>query len=94
VDNLAIYCKNFVHLLNSLDDNLEPEDVEIKARVRCLNHRPFIFTVTVRSDYVIKVAFRMIFDPKIYWFGQHIAINGKSHHILEISKFSANRVYL
>jgi hypothetical protein len=51
VDILVTYFKNFdVYLLSALDDNLEPEDVEIKARVRRLNHRPFIFTVTVTSD--------------------------------------------
>jgi hypothetical protein len=94
VDNLVTYCKNFdVHLLNALDDNLEPEDVEIKVRVGRLNHRPFIFTVTVKSDYGAKVAIRMILGPKIYWFGQHMAINRKSHYFIEICKFSAKSVY-
>jgi hypothetical protein len=52
VANLVTYFKNFdVHLISALDDNLESEDVEIKARMRRLNHRLFIFTVTVTSDY-------------------------------------------
>jgi hypothetical protein len=95
VDNLVTNLKNFdVHLLNALDDNLELVDLQIKARVRRLNHIPFIFTVTVKSDYGANVAFRMIFGHKIDWFGQHTDINGEGHYIVEIHKLFAKDLYL
>jgi hypothetical protein len=90
VDELITYFEDFdIDLLNALDDTQELEDVEIKARVRRLNHRPFTFRITVNSDHEAMAAVRIMLGPKMDWFGQEIPINDKRLYIIEIDKFVA-----
>jgi hypothetical protein len=90
VDALVTYFEDFdIDLLNALDDTPELEDVEIKARVRRLNHRPFTFSITVNSNQEHTTAVRIFLGPKFDWFGQEIPINEKRLYIIELDKFVA-----
>lgn len=90
VDGLVTYFEDFdIDLLNALDDTLELEDVEIKARVRRLNHRPFTFSITVNSNDEAMAAVRIFLGPKLDWFGQEIPINEKRLYVIELDKFVA-----
>jgi hypothetical protein len=92
VDELVTYFEDFdIDLLNALDDSQELEDVEIKACVRRLNHRPFAVSITVKSDHEATAAVRILLGPKVDWFGQEITINEKRPYIVEIDKFTAKR---
>ncbi|WP_411017918.1 hypothetical protein, partial [Salmonella sp. s39606] len=90
VDPLETFFEYFdVDLLNALDDTEELPDVSIHARVRRLNHKPFVFSVKVNSDAERLVTVRVFLGPKYDWFGQEIPINDKRHYIVEIDKFVA-----
>lgn len=90
VDDLVTYFEDFdIDLLNALDDTLELKDVEIKARVRRLNHRPFSFSITVNSNQEQMTAVRIFLGPKSDWFGQEIPINEKRLYVIELDKFVA-----
>ena len=90
VDELVTYFEDFdIDLLNALDDTQELEDVEIKARVRRLNHKPFAFHITVDSEQDATAAVRVFLGPKYDWFGQEIPINEKRLYMIEIDKFVA-----
>nr|CAR85697.1 hemocyanin subunit type 1 precursor [Cryptotermes secundus] len=90
VDDLVTYFEDFdIDLLNALDDTLELKDVEIKARVRRLNHRPFTFSITVNSNQEQMAAVRIFLGPKFDWFGQEIPINEKRLYVIELDKFVA-----
>lgn len=92
VDELVTYFEDFdIDLLNALDDTQELKDVEIKARVRRLNHRPFTVGITVNSDQGATAAVRILLGPKVDWFGQEIPINDKRLYVIEIDKFVAKR---
>nr|CAR85695.1 hemocyanin subunit type 1 [Hierodula membranacea] len=88
VDVLQTYLEDFdIDLLNALDDTQELDDVEIKARVRRLNHQPFTFRVTVSSEKNANVAVRVFLGPKYDWFGVQIPLNEKRLYMVEIDKF-------
>jgi hypothetical protein len=90
VDDLVTYFEDFdIDMLNALDDTPELEDVEIKARVRRLNHRPFTVSITVNSNREQTTAVRIFLGPKVDWFGQEIPINEKRLYVIEIDKFVA-----
>ncbi|XP_049771430.1 hemocyanin A chain-like [Schistocerca cancellata] len=90
IDPLETFFEYFdVDLLNALDDTEELPDVSIHARVRRLNHKPFVFSVRVNSEAERLVTVRVFLGPKYDWFGQEIPINDKRHYIVEIDKFVA-----
>jgi hypothetical protein len=90
VDDLVTYFEDFdIDLLNALDDTLELEDVEIKARVRRLNHRPFTISIAVDSSREATAAVRIMLGPKLDWFGQEIPLNEKRLYVIELDKFVA-----
>lgn len=92
VDQLFTYFEDFdIDMFNALDDTTQLEDVEIKARVRRLNHKPFTFSITVESDHETTAAVRIMLGPKVDWFGQEIPINYKRLYTIEIDKFVAKR---
>nr|CAD7257558.1 unnamed protein product [Timema shepardi] len=88
VDELTTYFEDFdIDLLNALDDTVDLDDVNIKARVRRLNHKPFAFHFTVESDKENLVAVRVFMGPKYDWFGQEIPLDEKRSYMVEIDKF-------
>ncbi|PSN36662.1 Hemocyanin A chain [Blattella germanica] len=90
VDELVTYFEDFdIDLLNALDDTQELDDVEIKARVRRMNHRPFTFRISVDSDREATAAVRVFLGPKYDWFGQEVPINEKRLYMIELDKFVA-----
>jgi hypothetical protein len=90
VDAMVTYFEDFdIDLLNALDDTPELEDVEIKARVRRLNHRPFTFSIAVDSDREAMAAVRIMLGPKFDWFGQEIPINEQRLYVIELDRFVA-----
>lgn len=92
MDELTTYLEDFdIDLLNALDDTQELKDVEIKARVRRLNHGPFTVSIKVNSDSAATAAVRVFLGPKVDWFGQEIPLNEKRLYVIEIDKFVAKR---
>nr|CAQ63321.1 hemocyanin 1 precursor [Thermobia domestica] len=90
VDELVTYFEDFdIDLLNALDDTVELPDVEIKARVRRLNHRPFTYTINLNSDKDATVIVRVFLGPKYDWFGQEIPLEKKRLYMIELDKFVA-----
>nr|CAD7592476.1 unnamed protein product [Timema genevievae] len=88
VDELTTYFEDFdIDLLNALDDTVDLDDMNIKARVRRLNHKPFAFHFTVESDKENLVAVRVFMGPKYDWFGQEIPLDEKRSYMVEIDKF-------
>ena len=88
IDELTTYFEDFdIDLLNALDDTVELEEVEIKARVRRLNHIPFTFKIEVNSEKEYTAAVRVYIGPKFDWFGQEIALEEKRLYMVEIDKF-------
>nr|CAR85701.1 hemocyanin subunit type 1 precursor [Periplaneta americana] len=88
VDDLVTYFEDFdIDMLNALDDTAELQDVDIKARVRRLNHKPFSVQVTVNSERDAMAVVRIFLAPKYDWFGQEIPINEKRLYMIEIDKF-------
>nr|CAR85693.1 hemocyanin subunit type 1 precursor [Carausius morosus] len=88
VEPLETYFEDFdADLLNALDDTIDLDDVEIKARVRRLNHKPFTVQITAESERETLATVRIFLGPKYDWFGQEIPLEEKRQYLVEIDKF-------
>lgn len=89
VDELETHLEEFdVDLLNALDDAAGLPDVEIKARVQRLNHKPFGYKVTVNSDAAKTATVRIFLAPKKDWYGREVELDVKRWNFIELDKFA------
>jgi hypothetical protein len=90
VDDLVTYFEEFdIDLLNAMDDAEGLPEVEIKARVQRINHKPFAYKVHVKSDSDHTVTVRVFIAPKKDWYERELPLDEKRWKMIELDKFSA-----
>nr|CAR85692.1 hemocyanin subunit type 1 precursor [Machilis germanica] len=88
VDRLVTFFEPFdIDLYNALDDDKTVSDIEIKARVQRINHKPFTYHINVESDVERKVVVRTFIGPKYDWYHQEVPVNEKRWEMVELDKF-------
>jgi len=89
IDDLVTYFEEFdIDLLNAMDDAEGLPDVEIKARVQRLNHKPFAYKIHVKSDVEKIVTVRVFIAPKKDWYEREVPLDEKRWKMIELDKFA------
>ncbi|ODN00731.1 Hemocyanin A chain [Orchesella cincta] len=89
VDSLETYFEEFdIDMLNALDDAAGLPDVEIKARVQRLNHKPFGVKIVATSAAEKVVTVRIFLAPKYDWFGREVPLDVQRWKFIELDKFA------
>ena len=74
---------------NEVDIDFKPDAYYVKARTVRLNHKPFDYKLTVKSDAAHDASIRVYLGPKYDEYGSHIGFeeNRKNFVILDIFKY-------
>nr|CAR85691.1 hemocyanin subunit type 1 precursor [Sinella curviseta] len=89
VDDLVTYFEDFdIDMLNALDDAAGLTDVDIKARVQRLNHKPFGIKIIANSAAEKTVTVRLFLAPKYDWYGREVPLDIQRWKFIELDKFA------
>ncbi|XP_049771429.1 hemocyanin-like [Schistocerca cancellata] len=88
VPNLLVtyFDETHVDLGNAVESDYKTE-VDIKAVVNRLNHEPFRYVITVRSEREVNGLVRIFLAPKLNWFGQQVPLKDLRWSTIELDKF-------
>ncbi|KAJ8972032.1 hypothetical protein NQ314_000415 [Rhamnusium bicolor] len=91
VDRLVTYQDYFYSDLSNAvydsDHELEHDTFHIRARQERLNHKPFTYKVTVKSDKDAKASIKIFLGPKYDEYGRYINISENRLNMVELDHF-------
>lgn len=91
VDNLETYRDSFYSdISNAVYDSnqeLEQDSFHVRAKQYRLNHKPFTYKITVKSDKDMKASVKVFMAPKYDEYGRYINISRNRLNMVELDHF-------